>query len=284
MSFMERYRDIRLDPRLLLDNAQSIICFAFSYRPPEGYHHPFISDYALGLDYHTVIRRRLTPVVEHIEKLGHKARICVDSAPILERYWAQKSGVGYIGMNHQLFVPGVGCDVFLAEIITTLPLEPDRAQTSSCDGCRLCFASCPGNALSTDTLDACRCHSFLSIEHRGKLPEGTAFGSCVYGCDICRSVCPRNATPCRQPVDELMPREEIKNFTLAEAAAMTGGAWKRLAAPSALSRITLAQLRRNIDNSTQTASHRGCSSFQESYERPQTDRCHTDSQGPLQPT
>lgn len=259
MAYMERYVDLRLDPRLLVDGARTVISMAFPYAPIDGYRHPCISDYALGLDYHHVLRARLQPVADAITAAhGGEARICIDSAPVLERYWAVRAGVGFIGLNHQLIVPHMGAGMFLAEIITTAAFTPTTPCEQTCQGCRRCLSACPGRALTTPTdpslplstpsltseLDARRCVSYLTIEHRGELPADANLGAMVYGCDVCRRVCPHSAGA-PAPLPEFAPRDEIKAHTRATLAAITAGPFRRLAAGSPIARISPAQLRRN---------------------------------------
>ncbi len=246
MAYMERYEAIRLDPRLLLDGALTVISLAFSYRQPDGLHHPFIADYALGQDYHSALRRRLQPMVEALAELGAKARVCVDSAPILERYWAVRAGIGFVGRNHQLIVPNVGSDVLLAEIITTLQIEPDSACQLSCDACNVCISACPGQALCADgSFDARRCLSYLTIEHRGDLPQGCDLCGKVYGCDDCRRVCPHNRCAAPALIDEFRPDPHIMAIDAETLAAMSSNAYRHLTANSAMSRVPLKQLLRN---------------------------------------
>ena len=255
MAYMERYVDLRLDPRLLVDGARTVISMAFPYAPIDGYHHPCISDYALGLDYHHVLRARLQPVADAIVAAhGGEARICIDSAPVLERYWAVRAGVGFIGLNHQLIVPDMGAGMFLAEIITTAEFQPSQPCTLTCQGCRRCLTACPGHALTeslsalhpplSTNLDARRCVSYLTIEHRGDLPADTDLGAMAYGCDVCRRVCPHSAGA-PAPLPEFAPRPEVKAHTRATLAAITAGPFRRLAAGSPIARISPAQLRRN---------------------------------------
>lgn len=255
MAFMERYVDLRLDPRLLVEGARTVISMAFPYAPVDGYHHPCISDYALGLDYHHVLRARLQPVADAIVAAhGGEARICIDSAPVLERYWAVRAGVGFIGLNHQLIVPDMGAGMFLAEIITTAEFTPSAPCTLTCDGCRRCLQACPGRALSaplstlhtplSTNMDARRCVSYLTIEHRGDLPADANLGAMVYGCDVCRRVCPHSAGA-PAPLPEFTPRAEVMAHTRATLAAITAGPFRRLASGSPIARISAAQLRRN---------------------------------------
>lgn len=246
MAYMERNVALRLDPRLLLPGARTVISIAFPYAPPPSLRHSAIADFALGEDYHRALRRRLLPVVELISRsFGAFSRICVDSAPVLERYWAAKAGVGFIGLNRQLIVPGVGSGVFLAEIITSLELSPDSPLASSaCTACRRCLDACPGRALSADGLDARRCRSYLSIEHRGDLPPEIDFAATVYGCDICRRVCPLDASA-PTPLPEFLPSQEILSLDRNALSSISSGRWKKIVKLSAMSRISAAQMRRN---------------------------------------
>ena len=272
MAYMERYVDLRLDPRLLVEGARTVISMAFPYAPVDGYHHPCISDYALGEDYHIVLRRRLQPVADAITAAyGGQARICIDSAPVLERYWAVRAGVGFIGLNHQLIVPDMGAGMFLAEIITTAAFTPSAPCTLTCQGCRRCIQACPGRVLSPSAppshpsslvprpseLDARRCVSYLTIEHRGDLPADANLGAMVYGCDVCRRVCPHSAGA-PAPLPEFAPRAEVMAHTRATLAAITASPFRRLASGSAMSRISPAQLRRNA---THRQSHASNESF-----------------------
>ena len=246
MGYMARYRNVRFDPRLLLPGARTVISMAFPYRPAGGYHHPLIADYALGKDYHIVIKERLSRLAEFIEETtGARSRICVDTAPILERYWAAKSGIGFIGRNRQLIVPGAGSGVFLAEIVTTLEIEPDRSADMSCDSCNRCVKACPGRAL-TDGFDARKCLSYLTIEHRDELPAGVKLGAHIYGCDECQRVCPHNRLEPPEPLEEFYPDHRLLRLDTETLTNLTGGDWKRLTKESAMRRITLSRLLRNI--------------------------------------
>lgn len=247
MDYLDRYPDVRFDPRELLPGAQTVISLAFPYRPAGGYHHPCIADYALGQDYHVVLRQKLSALGDFIgEATSAQSRPCIDTAPILERYWAVKAGVGFIGRNHQLIVPGIGSGVFLAELVTTLPLEPSDPSTSACEDCGRCIAACPGNALGDDgTFDARLCKSYLSIEYRGELALGQ-LGTCVYGCDICQQVCPHNAGEPPLPLAEFQPDTRLLDLDRAALSALSAGDWRRLSRLSAMRRITYRQLRRNL--------------------------------------
>ena len=248
MAYMERYSDIRSNPHLLLPGAQSIVCCAWAYRPAPPCMGAPIAAYALGSDYHDVLRARLTLVVEAMkEQLGGEYRICVDTAPLRERYWAAQAGVGFIGRNGLLIAPGVGSYLLLGEIITTLPLSTDSPLEQDCGNCGRCVRSCPGGALlPAGGLDANRCLSYLTIEHRGDFPSGTDLHGRLYGCDGCQQVCPHNKNAAEQPViPELMPRESVTSLTPEQCAAMTQEQFSLIFRGSPIKRAKLAGLRRN---------------------------------------
>lgn len=196
MAYMEKHRALRQDPRLLLEGARSVISVAFDYCQ----HNPCkeIATYALGLDYHLVLRDKLTAVVEKMkEKFGGEYRVCIDSAPMFERYWAEKCGVGFRSpVNGSIVVPGRGCMVFLAEILTTLELEADiPISDSQRQYTRETSVNvCPSGAISAGgEIDSRKCINYLTIEHRGDWSsEQKKFmasfpGTAIFGCDICQN-------------------------------------------------------------------------------------------------
>lgn len=248
MEYLARHAGLRDDPRTLLPGARTVISLAFPYRPSGGYHHPWIADYALGRDYHTVLRERLNRLAAYISgNFGAQSRPCVDSAPIAERYWAAQAGLGYIGMNGQLIVPGIGSGVFLAELVTTLHLAPDAPLSGHCGRCGACMRACPGGAIKPDgSFDARRCLSYLSIEHRGSLPDGApALGNHIYGCDECQRVCPHNRCEPPEPLPEFIPDSRLLAIDAGTIKNLTKGDWRRLSGGSAMRRVTLSQILRN---------------------------------------
>lgn len=256
MDYLARYSDIRRDPRLLLDGAQSMLVTAFAYAPTPDRRSRLIADYALGDDYHTVLRERLRPVAALMESLheGSATRICVDTAPLRERLWAARADLGSIGLNNQLIIPGIGSRVFLAEILWTAPLPQHstfKIQNSksciSCISCRRCVDACPGGALDgKGGIDAGRCLSYLTIEHRGDLPDTLSLrGRSIYGCDICQDVCPCNSSTPPVPVPEFAPRPAVASLTLDDIAAMDADTFSRTFARSAVKRAKLSGLLRN---------------------------------------
>lgn len=256
MGYMGNHAAIRRDPRLLLDGAHTVISMAFNYRG-EPRPRPPIAAYALGDDYHEVLRDLLRKCLEHFPK-DEGYRICIDSAPILERYWARKAGIGIIGDNGSLIVPGAGSMVFLAEIITTLGLEPDREWTRGCGSCGACRRSCPTGALSFsgNAIDCNRCLSYLTIEHRGDWTEPvhldalTAAASKgmapLFGCDHCLSVCPHNRGKVRATtLPELSPRKEILSVTPQDILSMGQSDFSATFRRSPIKRGRFDGLRRN---------------------------------------
>ena len=198
MDYLGHYGEVRRDPRLLLDGegARTLIVTLFAYQdnvhPAEGV--PYIAHYALGQDYHDVLRRRLKTVIGQLRpRFGGKWRVCVDSAPLMERYWAARAGLGVIGDNGCLIVPGVGANFFIATIVTTaqMPTDDPVEGTSHCLGCGRCVRECPTGALRGDgSVDARRCISYLTIESHDDIPADIPMGNTLYGCDVCRRACP----------------------------------------------------------------------------------------------
>lgn len=278
MEYMANHSELRRDPQLLLPGAVSLISCAFSYYYPVNWGADGLrwARYSLGRDYHEVVRERLSRVAEWLtEETGAECRVCVDTAPLRERYWAVQAGLGFIGLNDQLIIPGAGSYFFLGEILTTLPLEPDEPCRLTCGSCRACHRSCPGQALSLagipvsnpsptsapflfltelqrripprlrPLLDARKCLSYLTIEHRGEFPSGTRLGNHIYGCDTCQEVCPHNSNPPVTEVPEFIPRPEILALTRDDISAMTQADFSRIFTHSAIKRTKLAGLQRN---------------------------------------
>lgn len=261
MGYLEKYHDLRSNPALLLPGAKSVVSCAFNYWwGPVGSPLRWAS-YALGDDYHDVVRALLQTVADEITRAtGAECRVCVDTAPIPERYWAVRSGVGFIGLNRQLIIPGAGSHFFLGEIITTLELTPDAPCTLTCGECRRCLRACPGGALrdgfgesgggkAGDTaLDARRCLSYLTIEHRGDFPPGVSLGKRVYGCDVCQDVCPHNQNAPLSEIEEFRPRPAIVSLDTEAILEMKQEDFSAIFRKSAVKRTKLAGLRRNALN------------------------------------
>jgi len=232
MHYMHRNLEKRLDPGKLLENAKSVIVVGLNYTPPAGTPQKpaqptgRVASYAQCEDYHPFMKERLCRLVEFISShvdAGFKFRVCVDSAPVAERALAVRAGLGFIGRNHMLINPKLGCQIFLGEIITDLKLEPtDAAEKKggrsllpgrtqhgqqscpslNCGGCTKCIGACPTGALGDDgRFDAGRCINYLTIEHKGPIQPELAekLGDRVFGCDECVLICPyqENAQACR---------------------------------------------------------------------------------------
>ncbi|MDE6514134.1 MAG: tRNA epoxyqueuosine(34) reductase QueG [Muribaculaceae bacterium] len=243
MGYMANYPDLRRDPRLLLEGAKTLIAVAFPYYTDEHIGLP-VALYARGRDYHEVVRERLMAVAS---TLPGQWRVCVDSAPLRERYWAQRAGLGAIGRNNQLYVPGFGSYCFLGFILSTeeFDFEPKPRLENPCGDCRRCIDACPGQCLGEDyrALDARSCQSYLTIEHRGELPGRV---SSLAGCDICQRVCPLNRDARPTAIADFHPTEEFARLTPADLPAMTPSRFRALFRHSALNRLRLPQLLRNL--------------------------------------
>jgi len=210
MSWLERHQDLRKHPSKILDSCRTVISLAYPYgagKPstPEGlttarYTEPEAADYHIRL---RALGRRLAETVDRLFP-GSRSRVCVDSAPILERSFAYLSGIGFIGKNNMLIIPGHGSYIFLAEILSTAVIESPEtgSMPSRCGSCTRCIEACPSGALEGPySINASRCISYLSVEHPGRLDLATAgkMGSCFFGCDVCQEVCPYNPKTGPQP-------------------------------------------------------------------------------------
>jgi epoxyqueuosine reductase len=203
MEYLGRNREVRrsADSPAILEGARSVICVAQRYASKaaaEGVA-SHIARYARGRDYHGHMRRKLDMLATYVASLqpGARARALCDTAPVLERAWAARAGLGFIGKNGMLIVPGMGSYVLLGEVVTTLELQPDRPQPSRCGACESCMTACPTRAIvRPHVLDARLCISCLTIETRGPYDTGLEplVGSRLFGCDTCQEVCPHNAT------------------------------------------------------------------------------------------
>lgn len=254
MGYMERYEDVRRDPRLLLAGARTIIMAAFSYANPEAVRTmrtngvPLIAEYALGDDYHTVLRQRLSVAAETIRsRFGGETRVCVDTAPLRERYWAQQAGIGFIGRNNYLIVPGHGAHFYLAAILWTGNTTDgaDEPCANVCRDCSACIKACPMGALKSDgSLDARKCLSYITIESREPLPENINSGGRIFGCDTCRRVCPHEPeNPLQTPLDEFVARPDVMNLNACDWRDMTSVQFNRIFRNSAVKRAKLDRLK-----------------------------------------
>lgn len=255
MGWMARTSEVRKDPRdpRMLEAARSVVVLVAPYLRRHGYGGPppaRIAKYAMGRDYHNVITKKARRVARVLVDAGHRARVAVDSKPVFERAWAERAGVGFVGKNCCLIVPGIGSHVFLACIVTTASLEPGTPITRRCGGCTLCLDACPTRAfVEPRTLDARRCISYLTIEHRGAIPEvhREAIGPWLFGCDVCQDVCPYNQTAgaTAQSLDAFEPSDRWTGVTAERILRMDEEAFELWAAGSAVKRSGREGLARN---------------------------------------
>ncbi len=254
MHYMANHFDKRIDPHQLVEGAKSIIVLATNYYTPlkqvEGA--PKISMYALGEDYHHVVKDKLFQLLQFIESKTGKiaARCFVDSAPVLEKAWAQRAGIGWVGKNSLLLTKRSGSYYFLSEIICDLELEYDSPVKDFCGNCTKCIDACPTQAIESPyRLDASKCISYFTIEYREEtLPAEMKgkFENWMFGCDICQQVCPINTQA--QPHNELLftPKNELLQKTKAEWQSLTEDSFKVLFKNSPVKRTKFAGLTRNI--------------------------------------
>ena len=254
MGHMNNSPELRADPRGLLEGSQTVISLAYSYKPAE--YRPeewgIIPAYGYGKDYHKVLRKLLKPALREIEERFTNAafRICIDSAPVHERYWALRSGVGFRGDNGCVIVPGFGSMVFLVEIITTIEVEADAPMERDCGHCGACWRACPGKALHDGIIDCRRCISYLTIEHRGDWDETgreIMAEQCdrvtILGCDVCLRVCPHNRTTPPTDIEAFRPHPMIVSLTPEAIPDLTDADL----AGTSLSRVGIEGLKRNIN-------------------------------------
>jgi epoxyqueuosine reductase len=253
MDYCAHYSELRNDPRQLFPGALTVVSVAMNYFPAQFQpaDAPQFAFYAYGRDYHDVVRERLRQLAAYIMQIsaGAQSRVCVDTAPVRERYWAQHAGIGFIGKNGLLIVPDVGSYVFLGELITTVFIPADTPCMASCAGCGACLSTCPGHALGNGgSVDARRCLSCLTIEHRGDLPDWLhgSIGNHVYGCDECQICCPHNAQVQPTEIKDFAPSSQFLSLTGDSIAAMTDADFRSVFRHSAVRRAKLSGLQRNL--------------------------------------
>lgn len=254
MHYMENHFDKRLDPTKLVEGATSVVTLLYNYYPEKelpqegGYK---IAKYAYGEDYHFVIKRKLRELLEYLqETIGEvHGRAFVDSAPVMERAWAERSGTGWIGKNSLLLTKQRGSFFFLAELIIDLELAYDGPVPDYCGTCTRCLDACPTDAITEPyVVDASRCISYFTIELREAIPESMqgTFADWIFGCDICQDVCPwnRHAQPHQEPA--FAPHPALETMKQEDWHEITQEVFREIFKKSAVKRTKWEGLRRNI--------------------------------------
>lgn len=254
MSYMENHFDKRLDPTKLVDGAKSVISLLLNYFPselqnPEAFK---ISKYAYGQDYHHVIKEKLKELLFFIQtEIGEvSGRAFVDSAPVLDKAWAAKSGLGWIGKNSNLITQKTGSFYFIAELIVDLDLAYDTATTDHCGSCTACIDACPTEAIvSPYVVDGSKCISYFTIELKDNLPQEMKgkFDDWMFGCDVCQDVCPWNrfSKPHNEPLFQASP--EIVKYSKSDWEEITHDTFQQVFKNSALKRSKFEGIKKNIE-------------------------------------
>ncbi|WP_089259756.1 MULTISPECIES: tRNA epoxyqueuosine(34) reductase QueG [Maribacter] len=254
MSYMENHFDKRLDPTLLVEGSKSVISLLLNYYPEETQTNDTykISKYAYGQDYHHVIKTKLRALQQYItNEIGEvHGRAFVDSAPVLDKAWAAKSGLGWIGKNSNLLTQQVGSFYFIAELIVDLELEYDQAVTDHCGTCTACLDACPTQAIVAPyVVDGSKCISYFTIELKNELPKEVkgSFDDWAFGCDVCQDVCPWNrfSKPHNEPL--FNPHPDLLAMTKNDWEEITEDVFKKVFKKSAVKRTKFNGLQRNID-------------------------------------
>jgi len=257
MSYLENHFDKRLDPTLLVPGAKSVVSLLYNYYPekdlakenPDNYK---IAKYAYGEDYHQVIKHKLKLFLDKIRnEVGQiEGRAFVDSAPVHERAWAQKSGLGWIGKNSLLLNRSMGSFFFIAELIIDLELEYDGPIKDYCGTCTACMDACPTEAIPQPyVVDGSKCISYFTIELKDEIPASVKgkFENWIFGCDICQDVCPWNSFSKPHNEPKFRPHPDLENMTRQDWSEITEEVFQKLFKKSAVKRTGLDGLMRNID-------------------------------------
>lgn len=254
MSYMENHFDKRLNPTLLVDDAKSVISLLLNYYPSEIQNTDSykISKYAYGQDYHFVIKEKLKELLHFIQtEIGEvSGRAFVDSAPVLDKAWAAKSGLGWIGKNSNLLTKQVGSFYFIAELIVDLDLEYDNVTTNHCGSCTACIDACPTEAIVAPyVVDGSKCISYFTIELKENIPTEMKgkFDDWAFGCDVCQDVCPWNKFSKAHNEPLFNPNPEILSFSKKDWEEITEETFKKVFKNSAVKRTKLEGLKRNIE-------------------------------------
>ena len=254
MKYMENHFDKRLDPRLLVDGSKSVISLSYNYFPDKIIEADSfkLSKYAYGEDYHNVIKDKLRNLVAELQaEIGEFSfRVFVDSAPVLEKAWARKSGIGWVGKNANLITKKNGSFYFLAEIICDLELLEDIPVTDHCGSCKKCIESCPTQAIISDKIiDGTKCISYATIELKEQIPDyfKDKMDDWMFGCDVCQDVCPWNRFSAPTLEEKFQPNSQLQSFTKQDWKDITQEIFSEVFKKSAVKRTKFAGLKRNLD-------------------------------------
>ena len=254
MSYLENHFDKRLDPRLLVPDAKSVKSLIYNYYPEKDLgrtNELKISKYAYGEDYHFVVKEKLFELMNHVRKeIGDvSGRAYVDSAPVLERAWAKRSGIGWVGKNSLLLNREMGSFFFLAELIIDLELEYDAPTKDYCGSCTACIDACPTDAIAEPyVVDGSKCISYFTIELKEEIPADVhgKFKNWIFGCDICQDVCPWNSFSKPHNEERFKPSKELEGMTKQHWVEITEQVFKEMFDKSAVQRTKYSGIKRNV--------------------------------------
>lgn len=253
MAYMANHFDKRLDPRKLVEETKSVVSVLLNYYPAEQQHLESykISKYAYGQDYHFVIKTKLKELMHSIQQeIGNvQGRAFVDSAPVMDKAWAAKAGLGWIGKHSNLLTKEVGSFYFIGELLLDLDLEPDRPTTNHCGTCTACIDACPTNAIVEPyVVDGSKCISYFTIELKDQIPAGYAqhFEDWMFGCDICQDVCPWNRFSKSHNEPLFQPHPDLISYQKSDWEEITQEVFDEIFKKSAVKRTKFAGLKRNI--------------------------------------
>lgn len=255
MSYLENHFDKRLDPTLLVPGAKSVISLLYNYYPEKDLAKESelkIAKYAYGEDYHFVVKDKLKVFFDAIQQhVGEvNGRVFVDSAPVMERAWAQRSGLGWIGKNSLLINRSMGSFFFLAEVIIDLELEYDGPAKDYCGTCTACMDACPTDAIPKPlVVDGSKCISYFTIELKDEIPSDVQgkFGNWIFGCDICQDVCPWNSFAKPHREEKFLPSADLQKLKTSDWKELTEEVFDKVFKHSPVKRTKHAGLKRNIE-------------------------------------
>jgi epoxyqueuosine reductase len=259
MEWIVKRKKERGDIQTYFPEAKSVISIGLNYfvgKDQSNIHSDYkLSNYAWGDDYHDVIKKRLFQLLGWIKETHHdvKGIVCTDTSPVMDKVWAQRAGLGWLGKHTNLITRDHGSWLFLGELILDIELDYDASFNDDlCGSCTACIDACPTQALDEYQIDAGKCISYLTIEHRGKLPENqNDLQGWIYGCDICQDVCPWNEKFSETAnIPEFQPRQEILNWTNEDWQNLDEEQFRKLFKGSAVKRTKYVGLKRNIENNT----------------------------------